>query len=137
MTKEIYQKNVIHTKSLLISYSSIGDTHLFFIYLLSFSSSPIITWDRCGWKCLNNRQTEEEERTKGPDDIVGVQNQSPQYAPLWYVDCFKLKVTETLQDQEKLLFLSSKLPRRIWIRRLARNKKLSEITFFDPSVWQV
>lgn len=38
------------------------------------------------------------------DSSAGVQNsQSPQHAPLGYVDYFELKATEILQAQEKLL----------------------------------
>lgn len=37
---------------------------------------------------------------------VGVQNGSPQDAPLWYADNFELRVTETLWVREKLSSVS-------------------------------
>lgn len=36
---------------------------------------------------------------------IGFQNQSPQDVPLWYMNYFELKETETLGAQEKLLLL--------------------------------
>lgn len=40
---------------------------------------------------------------RAPVATVGVQNESPQNAPQWYVDYFELKASETLQAQDKLL----------------------------------
>lgn len=35
--------------------------------------------------------------------FVGLQNESSQDVPLWYVHCFELQATKTLWTEEKLL----------------------------------
>ena len=63
---------------------------------------------------------------------VGVQNKSPQDLPQWYADYFELKATLATGSKETSApILPPQLPGRIWIRDLAHNKLLSEITSFD------
>ena len=67
------------------------------------------------------------------------QKKSSQNVPIWHVDYFELKAIKTKQIQDKLFFISLKLPKRIWIGTWPKKRTITEITFFylnDLSVWQ-
>lgn len=52
------------------------------------------------------KDQQERETTKTPGLEAkgrrGIQNEATLGVPLWYADCFELKVTKTLRAQEKL-----------------------------------